>query len=97
MEQQDTLAEILRVEKELREQLDDERARAAAWLAETHREAEAAHERELEALEATGATGGSASASRRFPCRSPWWKRSGGPHPRRTTCRCAACARCARK
>lgn len=62
MEQQDTLAEILRVEKELRQQLDDERARAAAWLAETYREAEAAHGRELEALEATGATGESASA-----------------------------------
>ena len=61
MEQQDTLAEILRVEKELREQLDDERAQAAAWLAEARREADAAHCRELEALTTAGAPGESAS------------------------------------
>jgi hypothetical protein len=61
MEQQDTLAEILRVEKELREQLDDEQARAAAWLAETRRRADAAHASALESLTAAGATGESAS------------------------------------
>ena len=62
MEQQDTLAEILRVEKELREQLDGEQARAAAWLAETRRELDASHERELESLEATDVAGESAAA-----------------------------------
>ena len=60
--EQDTLAEILRVETELREQLDDERARAAAWLAEARRQAEASHEQELAALEAAEVTGGSAAA-----------------------------------
>jgi len=62
MDKQDTLAEILRVEKELREQLDDEQARAAAWLAESRRELDAAHGRELEALEAAGAASEPAAA-----------------------------------
>jgi len=52
--EQDTLAQILRVETELREQLDAERSRAAAWLAATRRDLEAAHQRDLEALRAAG-------------------------------------------
>jgi len=60
--EQDTLAEILCVEKELRRQLDDERARAEEWLAATRRELDAAHERELGALEAAGVAGEPAAA-----------------------------------
>lgn len=62
MEQQDTLAEILRVEKELREQLDEARARAGKWLAETRRELDASHEHELGALGAPGVAGEPAAA-----------------------------------
>lgn len=58
--EQDTLADILHVENELREQLDAENDRAAAWLATTLHELQAGHQRDLAALEA--ATGDGAAA-----------------------------------
>lgn len=60
--EQDTLAEILRVEKELREQLDAERHRASEWLAATCRELDAAHQRDLAALQAAAPQGGPGAA-----------------------------------
>lgn len=60
--EQDTLAEILRVEKELREQLDAERSRAAEWLAATRRETEQAHQRDVDALRASAGQGEAAAA-----------------------------------
>jgi len=60
--EQDTLAEILRVEKELREQLDAERRRASEWLAATRRDLDAAHQRDLEALRAAAAQGDAGAA-----------------------------------
>jgi hypothetical protein len=45
-----TLQEVLGVEKQLRAELDAERAQAARWLEEARRELEAAHRAELEAI-----------------------------------------------
>lgn len=43
-----TLQDILGVEREIREQLDAERARASQWLEDARREIDAAHREELQ-------------------------------------------------